>query len=363
MPEESVAIKKRVLRPYPPFSLEESLVIANAIQEKNAGKPMKRLLLADAIGRKPTSSDFRVLLSSSYKYGLTSGTEKAEYISLTSLGTKVTRPTSEETKAKSIQEAALTPETFKKVFSHFKDGKFPPSGQFFENTLEQEFGIPREHVKELVSLLAKNGKFSGIIRNISGSPMVMFDNFTPVQTDIDEGQDELDGGAVSEEEPAITPTATPEELLSPKPTAPKPIFIAHGKNKKPLDQLTKLLEEFHLTYKVAINEPNSGRPIPQKVKDIMNECGSAIFIFSKDGEPTTEDGETIPNLNVVFELGAASVLYGDKVVIFKEDGLKFSSDFDSLGYISFETDKLDAQAMNLMKELISMEFLKVVSAQ
>lgn len=355
--DEQKVNKKRIPRPFPLFSLEEALIISSAIQDKNAGKPMKRLLLADAIGRKPTSSDFRDLLSSSYKYGLTLGTEKADYVSLTELGVKITKPKSPEEEVQAKQETALTPESFKKVFQHYKDAKFP-SGTFFENTLEQEFNIPREHVAEFIKVLEKNGKFAGIIRSISGSQMVLLDDLSSISTEsIQESPSKEENSDIVDQQSPI-PVKETEKISA----APRPIFIAHGKNKKPLDQLIEILKGFNVPYKVAVNEPHAGRPIPQKVKDLMNECGSAIFIFSKDGENTTESGETIPNMNVVFELGAASVLYGEKVVIFKEDGLKFSSDFDSLGHISFEADKLDAQAMNLFKELISMGFLKVVAA-
>src|SRR5713101_4313879 len=83
---------RRSPRPFPRFTLEECLDVAAAIQEKNAGKPFKRLFLAEAIDRKPGSSDFKSLLSSSFKYGLTNGTEKAEYISLQDLGQSITKP-------------------------------------------------------------------------------------------------------------------------------------------------------------------------------------------------------------------------------------------------------------------------------
>src|SRR5207245_10740292 len=63
---------RRSARPFPKFTLEECLEVPVAIQDKNAGKPLKRLFLAEAINRKPASSDFKSLLSSSNKYGLIS---------------------------------------------------------------------------------------------------------------------------------------------------------------------------------------------------------------------------------------------------------------------------------------------------
>jgi hypothetical protein len=61
----------------------------------------------------------------------------------------------------------------------------------------------------------------------------------------------------------------------------------------------------------------------------------------------------------VFELGAGIALFGDKIVIFREDGVTFGSDFTDYGHITFEKDKLDAKAFDLMKELIGLGFLQV----
>src|SRR3989344_9339850 len=229
-------------RPFPLHSIDDALVIARAIQDKNAGKPMKRLLLADAIGRKPTTIQFRDLLSSSYKYGLTNGTEKADYIELTDLGKQITKPISPQQKIAAEQRASLTPELFNKIFSYYKNAKWP-KGTFFENTLEVEFKIPREYVKEVQTILEKNGRFSGILRDISGSLMVMFDDYTPIKDSQKEPETQ---DALSEEgiqdTPQIPSTLTnlpPNPEQKPK-EEQRPIFIAHGKNKEPLEQLKKI---------------------------------------------------------------------------------------------------------------------------
>jgi len=348
-------------RQFPKDALKETLTIAATIQEKNAGKPMKRLLLADAVGIKPSSTNFKYLLSSSYKYGLTEGTEKAESITLTELGQRITKPKSPQEEIKAKQEALLTPELFCKIYTHYKGSKYP-AGKFFENALETEFGVHREHVKELESLLEKNGKYARIIRDISGSPHVLMDELSPAEETIDTGEptEEIDS-----EKPDDLPSdeSGAKEMEEVETKKPRPIFIAHGKNIKPLEQLKKILDQFKIPYKVAVDEPHSGRPISQKVRELMTECGSAIFIFSKEKEESDEEGKIIPNLNVVFELGAASVLYGDKIVIFKEEDVEFSaSDFSNLGYIVFEENNLKAKAMDLLKELIDMGFVKITPA-
>lgn len=141
----------------------------------------------------------------------------------------------------------------------------------------------------------------------------------------------------------------------------KAIFIAHGKNKKPLDQLKHILEQFKIPYKVAVDEPNLGRPIGEKVRQTMQECNCAILIFTADEEFQDKEGNTIwrPSENVVFELGASSYLYGSRVVILKEETVQFPSNFKDLGYISFQKDALNAQSMDVIKELIGFEIVKI----
>lgn len=96
----------------------------------------------------------------------------------------------------------------------------------------------------------------------------------------------------------------------------------------------------------------------------MKTCTSAIVIFTAEEEYTDADGKKIygPSDNAVYELGAASIQYGNKIVILEEDCVSLASDFNDLGYIMFEENKLDAKAMDLLKEFIGSGFLKVTPA-
>jgi predicted nucleotide-binding protein len=139
------------------------------------------------------------------------------------------------------------------------------------------------------------------------------------------------------------------------------IFIAHGKNKKPLDQLKLILDQFKIPYKVAVDEPNLGRPISTKVKETMESCNCAILLFTADEELKDKDGNTIwrPSENVVFELGAASLLYDNRLVIMRENMVVFPSNYRDVGNISFEKDLLEAKTMDILKELIGFGIVKI----
>jgi predicted nucleotide-binding protein len=146
-----------------------------------------------------------------------------------------------------------------------------------------------------------------------------------------------------------------------EPPSGRGIFIAHGKNKKPLEQLKKILDQFRIPYKVAVEEPNLGRPISGKIREIMLSCNCAILIFTTDEEFRDKDGNIIwrPSENVVFELGATGFLYDNRIVIMKEDGVNFPTNFQDIGYISFEKDRLEAKTMDILKELIGFGIVKI----
>jgi hypothetical protein len=61
----------------------------------------------------------------------------------------------------------------------------------------------------------------------------------------------------------------------------------------------------------------------------------------------------------VYELGAASVLYGKRIIVFKEEAVHFPSNFRDIGHISFEKDRLDAKMNELFGELIAFGLIKI----
>lgn len=345
--------KPRKQRPFPRNTLEEAIRFAQTIQDQNNGQPMKRIFIADHLKIKPESTNFKYLISASYKYGLTQGSEKSEYISLTPLGESIAKAKGDD-RIPLLQEACQKVTVFQKFYQRYRDAKLP-SDEYAKKLLKDEFNVPSEHVDECFNLIVTNGRFSGIIRDVAGAPRVVFET-TPIMPSEEE-----------QEEQKEVELEKPEEVPPPSPAIvkPKQIFIAHGKNTVPLEQLKKILDQFgKVPYKVAIDEPHRGRPISQKVADTMNSCSSAIFIFTADEEVIDSNGNKTykPSDNIVYELGAAGVLYGKNIVIFKEQGVTFASDFSDLGYITFEKDNLIAKATDLLKELLEFGLLKITPA-
>lgn len=344
--------RTRRLRPYPADILKDTAQIAKAIYEKSAGQPMDRIMLAKAVGRTPASSAFRSLIMSSAKYGLTEGNYNDPEIRLTSLGEAVAGAQSTEEQSKALLQAALKPEVFRNFYTKL-DGKKFPENEYGENMLRRQFKIAPELCKECLSIIKANGDYVGLITRVKDLPYVTMRG--------------AEAGIAIQEPPRAEEELPKEEHIPGLPIAEevakaeRKIFIGHGKNTKPIQQLEKVLQQFKIPYVIAVEEPNRGRPISVKVAETMRECNAAILVFTCDEEFRDPQGNTIwrPSENVIYELGAASILYGERIVIFKEVGIDFPINFRDLGYISFEKDRLDAKGIDLIKELIAFGLVKV----
>ena len=265
-------------------------------------------------------------------------------------------------------EALLEPVLFKSFFTDFAERKLP-SIEMLPKILVNQYDVPSQYASECAELIQVNGKFVGAIRVIGGSPHVLLDAPTATTRPTEVGT-----ATSSETEPDRTGTALEvknetEEASKPpsapttptKDSSPKPIFLGHGKNKTPLKSLEEILRQLGVAHRTTIKEANLGRPIPQKVKETMLECGSAILIFTKDEKFVNAEGNEIwrASENVIHELGAASFAYEERVVILKERGIDFPTNFESVGYIEFDANSLEAQTMEILKELIGFGLVKV----
>ena len=356
-----------VPRPFPIHTLEKALVVIQAIVDKGASRAMDRLLVADAIGRTPSSSEFKRLLSSSLRYGLTLGTEKADDIAPTELGLKIAQPQNDEEREKALVEACLKPDLMGRIHRHFNRSKVPDR-TFLKNLLERTFGVDREQSEELAGLLVANAKFCGILQDISGAQYIRIDD--PVRSTSVVCQDANEGN--DQDASVVDLAVAREQEITKNPTAKRDtgkIFVGHGKKLKPVEGLKKVLDQFQIAYSVAIDEPHGGRPISAKVAQLMDQCSAGIFVFTKDERflregPNGEQEEVWrPSENVVYELGAASKLWQNRIIILREEGVSFPSDFKDLGYITFNGEDIAPKPLELLKELVQMGLVRVQAAE
>jgi predicted nucleotide-binding protein len=360
-PQAKLTRKKISQADIPSISLEKALRVPRTLAESYGSDPTRPIDVAAAVNMTPSSGPFRTMCGAAVGYGLTDGGPNAPLISLQPLGKRVIAPTEVGDDHRALREAALKPTIAQRFYAKYDGSPLPPK-TIARNVLAT-FDVPGDRTSAVYDLLIENAGFVGFLKKIkdkdyidTGSSVAGGNGAAEaVEHDDDEGFTDDESDAVAADVPA----------------APKPrgggdnknaIFLGHGSNRKPMEQLVKILNEYGIPHKQAVEEANRARPIPQKVADVMAECGAAILVFTADREYFDKNGDSIwrPSENVSHELGAASILYGDRIVVFKEKGIELPSNFSSVGYIEFEKDKLDDKGIELFRELVSMKILSIM---
>jgi predicted nucleotide-binding protein len=351
----------------PAISLEKALRIPFAIANNYASQPTRPLDVASALDVQPSSGPFRTECGAAIAYGLTDGGPNAVEIGLTPLGKRIVTPTEVDDDRVALREAALKPSVAHKFYTKYDGSPLPPKN-IAQNVLAT-FDVPVDRTSDVHDLLLENARHVGFVKSIKdkdyidiGGPLRTAGPTPAAASSASTGADSFQVDDIEDMAESSASTASPAAPPANNGSSEPPknaIFVGHGGNKIPMEQLVKILNEYGIPHRVAVDEPNRARPIPQKVADTMRECGAAILVFTADKEYFDAEHTSIwrASDNVAHELGAASVLYGERIVIFKEAGIELPSNFSSVGYIEFEKNKLADKGIELIRELVSMKIL------
>lgn len=353
-------------RNYPPLTLSETLRMAQKMEDEASGMALSRLTLADLVGTTPSSSTFRDLVASSRFYGLTSGGINSESFSITRLGEQAISD-DDAVRVPALKAAVTKIAPFKTFFDAF-NGKKMPGATAAKEFLVRDASVADAHVDDCLKHIVSDAETAGFLRVIKQAKWIDLSGAPAPSTAVEEPdaeEEEAIDDALGNEPPDETPTppglgANGSGQGKGVDTRPKAIFIG-GRKGKDLDGLKSILDEYKIPYKLAEGEANAGRPISQKVADVMRECGAAILVFTPDQELQDKDGNAIwrPTENLVHELGAASMLYGNRIIIFREESVNFASNFSDIGHITFTKGDLSGKAIELFRELISFGLITV----
>lgn len=342
--------RTRLPRPYPVHTLEEALPIPSAIQSDNAGLPFDRILLAEALGTTKASSGFMMKLNSSAKYGLTLGGYSDELIELTPLGEAVVAPRDGGERLVATVEAALHPELFRK-FYELLDGRRLPEESYALNIIERELGIQRELSAECLKIVTANGLHVGVVREVAGSLHVSISGAYPPGA----APADLNGG-----QPGALPASRAEEGYSEaaaeaertdRPRLPARVFIGHYGPDEVVRTISAAFDELGIPYERVRSVGDDSGPLTAQTAAAMRESASAVLVVSARERESVGDrwGKTLEQM--LCQLGAAYILYGDRTVIVRERGLDLPAEFSALRTVEFDTDRLDALALPMLGEL------------
>ena len=342
---------------FPKHTLEQALRVAQALEDANGGKPMPPLDVAQALGMSPGSSNFRVLLSSAIKYGLTSGSFNQERVKMETLGEKISSPTSEEDSQTAKLDAGMLPATFRSIFEHYK-GKKLPDQKFFENSVSREFLVPKEHAATCVSVFMDNAQYLGLVKVLkSGSWLSSEFTLEAARNPASESESLKQEDEITEADEDIAKRVAGitekihEEIIKPQEDNRR-VFITHGKNREIVTQIKELLVYGKLEPVVSVERDTTSIPVPEKVFDDMRSCAAGIIHIMGEGIVKDADGKEINriNENVLIEIGAAIALYRKKFILLVQKGVQLPSNLQGLYRCEYAGDKLDYEAtMKLLK--------------
>ena len=288
--------RTRIVRPYPVNTLQEALAVALAIKDANSGLPFARTDLAEAMGTTPASSGFTTRLNSSSKYGLTNGGYNDDIVSLTPRGDGIVSPKDDAERHRLLREAALEPDVFR-GFYQMLDGKNLPEDEFAANMIRREFAVHPDVSAECLAIAKANGTLSGIISERSGAMLVELDR----------------GGFRGEPRDSASPPDTSElsvAMVSPttEEQRARRIFLAHSGDEAVALSVQLLLQGFGIPCVLSDNlvDLSDPRPIPLAVAEQMRACSAAVLIRGHS--------DPVVSTQFAFLVGAASVLYGDRLI-------------------------------------------------
>jgi hypothetical protein len=158
--------KVRAPRPYPAKTLEDALVVPQAIREQNNGNPWDTEDVAQAsLHVAKSNNKFFYTAQAARDYGLTVGTRDTEKIELAPLGRDIFFAGDEETKKAKMMEAFFSIDVFKRIFEHYGSAELPKK-EFLTNTLQKEFGLDQAYHDDFTAIFKSNCKFLGIEKGL-----------------------------------------------------------------------------------------------------------------------------------------------------------------------------------------------------
>ena len=336
--------RRRIVKPYPAYTLEDALDVAQAIQNANAGLPFKRELLAGALGTTPKSSAFTQRLNASVAYGLTQGGYNDADISLTPLG-EALAACEDDRRRHALVEAAMTPPVFG-GFYDMLDGKRLPESAYAQNLLQRELGVIDTLADECLSILIANGEYAGIISDQDGVSVVRLADRRP-QPEPAAASPTADAPP-AERNPTPTATESPAAPDDKSYESDKPkgrVFVGRIGESDAAQFVASMLEQFGIPVSNPRFDATTELPLPPEVAGDMRASDAAVLVFAAH-----VDGQAVRD-KMLCLLGACSVLYDDRVVIFHEADAAPLPTLNGLSRVSFRSERIAESGLGLLMEL------------
>ena len=168
-PTSSDKVGDRREKGYPSDSLEQVLTLGVGIVKYAGGDKIRRLTLMQKLERSPNSSAVRVLITNSGKYGVTTGSYKAEWLELTPDG-RIACDDAQPARARALAKFRLAIQgiaPFKAIYEEYVS-KRVPAPEVMKDFLESSsFHI--DDPRGCLDIFVVNAKDLGLLQTIGGA--------------------------------------------------------------------------------------------------------------------------------------------------------------------------------------------------
>ena len=347
--------RTRKTRPYPVHTLEDALTISAAIYNENAARPYERVRLAQALGTTPSSSGFTQKLNSASTYGLTEGGYRDDAIALTTLGASIHAAEDsgdEEARRSATRDAALRPDLFRRFYELLNGMRVPEDSNAVE-ILRRDLEVDPELASECLRIARRNAETAGLLVDFEESQYVSLGAPAGEPDANDEAEAAQVNGHVSAEAvPAVEPERPEPAAPQSRAGEPKPIFVGHAGSPDVADFVAGLLESFDVPCRVVESDYDAARPVSDTVAESLRESSGAVLVFAAPADDRWAGRrEDKRRDKLLYQLGAASVLHGDRVLTLEEDVHEHGGRTPGFAALGFRRDRLDELGLALLSEL------------
>lgn len=155
---------------FPRHAVDKALRVPKAILEQNAGKECSDSEAAQYVGINPIGP-FQVEIGSGLKYGFLER-PSSRRLKLTDLGRKILRPQEPKDVIEGYRQAILKAPDISDVYKHYR-GENLPDSPFFENTLNDTFGLPTSKLPEFKTVFLESLKAAKLLEEHNGKQRVL----------------------------------------------------------------------------------------------------------------------------------------------------------------------------------------------